>query len=121
MIKVQYLRWRCIVKVRRYRHARRKAILLLRDDAERRVIAVATVNVPTEHLSNNEVIVKSVEENRGILQVLSAAGVVSDPLRWIQAGGYTMPVCRLLIGPQGPARAPRRGTPDQAPFRSARP
>lgn len=119
MIKVQYLRWHCVVEVRRYRRARRKAIVLLRDDAQRRVIAVATVNVPTEYLDSNEVIVKSVEENLGLLEVLRAAGVISDPLRWIQAGGYTLPVCRLLVGPQGPPRMQRQGMPANTLFRSA--
>ena len=59
-------------------------------------IAVATVNIPEITLSPKEVIIKNYSENEGVLDALVKAGIISDPIRWIQTGFAACPVCELL-------------------------
>ena len=62
-------------------------------------VLIATVNIPTEELKDDEVIIKNYSENEGVLDVLVRAGVVSEPIRTIETGHVTVPVVKLLIKP----------------------
>ena len=58
-------------------------------------VAVLTVNtgdvVPATH-----VVIKDYSENDGALKSLVEAGVVSEPVYYIESGWVTCPVCKIL-------------------------
>lgn len=58
--------------------------------------AVCTINLPNEDLEENEVIIKDYSENKGMLDALVSAGVVSEPVRYVRTGYIEAPVCNLL-------------------------
>lgn len=59
--------------------------------------ATATVNLPNEFITENEVAVKDYSENKGVLQALIDAGIVYEPVWSVQSGFVTIPVCRLKV------------------------
>jgi len=60
-------------------------------------ILVATINVPSEKIADDEVIIKNYSENEGILDVLIDAKIISKPIRQVSTGHVSAPVCKLLI------------------------
>ena len=74
----------------------RTAMRLYMDDGT--PYATATTNLPDENIEEDEVIIKNWEENRGVLDALQAAEVVSECVRIIAVNKYVdAHVCRLLI------------------------
>jgi hypothetical protein len=59
----------------------------------------ATINVPSVHLSEEQVLIKTWAENEGLLEVLEAAGVVSVENRAFELkDSYEeAALCRLLV------------------------
>jgi hypothetical protein len=57
---------------------------------------VASVNLPDEKLENDEIAIKNYSENKGILEALIEAKIVSEPLRFVQSGFVSIPICKLL-------------------------
>lgn len=56
----------------------------------------ATINLPDEHLAQDEVIIKDYSENEGLYQCMLEAGVIGPELRRVSSGFITAPVCKLL-------------------------
>jgi hypothetical protein len=104
--KVQFRQWLCNVQLREYGNGR-KAIVLVNANTIREDdyiaypgmedIAVATINLPAEMMTDDEVIIKDYSENEGMLAVLVEAGIISDPVRYVRTGYVNSPVCKLLI------------------------
>jgi hypothetical protein len=59
----------------------------------------ATINVPSANLSEEQILIKTWDENEGLLEVLEAAGIVSVENRNFDIGGSyeDAALCRLLI------------------------
>jgi hypothetical protein len=91
---IKFKNWNCEPQFLQYSN-KRTAIRLI-DSRDGDPIAVATVNLPDEELNDNEVIIKDYSENKGMLQSLQSAGIVSEPLRYIKTGFVKCPVCTLL-------------------------
>jgi hypothetical protein len=62
-------------------------------------VVTASVNV-AQTLPAGHVAVKNYSENRGVLEALVAAGVVTDTGRRIPVGYAHAHLCRLLIEPE---------------------
>jgi hypothetical protein len=71
--------------------------LILEDPEDGERIEVATINIPEEFLSKNEVIIKDYSENEGMLDTLMKAGIISGPKRYVESGYIKAPICELLI------------------------
>lgn len=99
---VNFIGYRCSVELAKYKNGRLALQLVAAEaDAERGLfkgepIAMATINIPEIALNANEVIIKDYSENEGMLEVLQEAGIVSDPIEFIQTGFVTVPVVALL-------------------------
>jgi len=63
-------------------------------------ICVATVNIPDEHIEDDEVIIKNWSENEGILDELIKANIIGPSIRTIQTGFVVANVCKLLYHPK---------------------
>lgn len=63
-------------------------------------VATATVNVTrvSERLLEDEVCVKDSSENEGMLDALTAAGIIEETGRRVKIGCVTVPVVKLLDG-----------------------
>ncbi len=96
VIEVNFLGYDCILWFGEYQNNGRKAILLLEKETDE-YFADVTVNLPNEELSENEVIIKDYSENEGMLDTLVSAGIVSKPIRYVQTGYVSCPVCSLLV------------------------
>jgi hypothetical protein len=83
-----------------YSDGMRTALILMTKQHE--VAMIATVNVPEEHIEEDEVIIKNYSENEGILDVLIDAGIISKPLRSVEVGYALVHICKLLI--EGPIK-----------------
>jgi hypothetical protein len=92
---VKFKRWTGVIDKGEYGNGRVALSLVNPKNGE--YIAVASVNVPEEKLAKDEVIIKNYSENQGILDVLVAAGIVSKPIRTVDVGMTTAPVCKILI------------------------
>lgn len=96
MRKIKFRNYDCIIHKSAYINNDRTAIYLI--DAETsEPILTATVNVVDEIIEDDEVIIKNYSENDGILTTLVANGIVSLPIRFVNMGHVTVPVCKLLI------------------------
>jgi hypothetical protein len=93
-MSIKFKNWNCEPQFLQYSN-KRTAIRLI-DSRDGDTIAVATVNLPNEKLNDNEVIIKDYSENEGILQSLQSASIISEPLRYVETGFVTCPVCTLL-------------------------
>jgi hypothetical protein len=93
---VKFKRWTGVIEKAKYGNGR--TALTLINPISGNIIAVATVNIPSEKIEDDEVIIKNYSENEGMLDALVAAGIVSEPARTISFGQVTgQPVCKLLI------------------------
>lgn len=88
---VKFKQWNCDVEFGNYSNGR-IAISLVDPEP----IAVATVNLPDVVLQHDEVIIKDYSENTGMLDALIESGYVSEPIRMVQTGYVSCPVCKLL-------------------------
>ena len=77
-------------------YANGRHAIKLYDEEDGMPYATASINMPAEDLEDDEVIIKDYSENAGILDSLVEAGVVSEPIRHIQAGFTFVPVVKLL-------------------------
>lgn len=93
-LKLSVGEWPAVLHVQRYSNNRIAIECLDPNDGE--PIAVATVNLPDEHLGENEVFIKDYSENEGMLNSLMEAGIVSAPIDMVQSGFVQIPKCKLL-------------------------
>lgn len=61
-------------------------------------MATATLHLPGVALAADEVIVKTYNENTGLLDALVAGGIVTPTGRTAATGFHSAPICRLLPG-----------------------
>jgi len=87
--------WTCTVDLGRYTSNDRVSITL-RDIRDNAVVAVASLNIPDIELGKDLVVIKNYSENEGVLNALIEAGVVSQPIAYIQTGYVSAPICKLL-------------------------
>lgn len=102
-IVVRFHIWDCNIQVERYNNDRIALQLISavenEEIAQGEPIAMATVNIPTVPLADDEVIIKNYSENEGIEQVLIDAGII-EPTGKIVAGGFVqMNICKLKVMP----------------------
>ena len=57
-------------------------------------VEVVSVNMPGK-VGDGKVAIKDYSEYEGILDVLVTAGVVSDPVCYVQSGFVSIPVCAV--------------------------
>ena len=93
MKKVKFKEWECIVAFAQYGNGRTAIQLLDAEDSQ--PIATASVNMPDEVLEADEICIKDYSENKGMLDCLMKAKIVSAPLRYVESGWVTIPVCHL--------------------------
>jgi hypothetical protein len=99
-IKVKFNKWDCKLVFTTYRNNRRIAIELVEDTPPFfEPVAMATVNLPNEKMEPDEVAIKDYSENEGMLECLMKAGIISKPLRIVQSGFVSVPICKLLVKP----------------------
>ena len=79
-------------KLEKYRDGS-PAITMYTDDGE--PYMVATTYLPGVQLKDDEIAIKDWSENRGILDVLIKAGVVSKPIRVEKSGFVDVPIVKL--------------------------
>ncbi|MES2515194.1 MAG: hypothetical protein V4580_13670 [Bacteroidota bacterium] len=91
---VKFKRWICFVEMGAYPNDRKAIELINAKNGE--PVLVATINVPEVIINEDEVIIKNYTENEGVLEALIKAKVVSNPIRTIQTGMVTVPICKLL-------------------------
>jgi hypothetical protein len=91
---VKFLGYRCEVLFGEYSNGRTAIELVIKKTGE--PMAVASVNLPYHHLESNEVAIKNYSENQGVLDVLIAANIISQPVRFIQTGFIEAPICKLI-------------------------
>lgn len=91
---VKFKKWICFVEMGTYPNDRKAIELINAKNGE--PVLVATINVPEININENEVIIKNYSENEGVLEALMKSKVISSPLRTIQTGLITAPICKLL-------------------------
>lgn len=91
---VKFKRWICFLELGIYPNGR-KAIELI-DAKNGESVLVATINVPEVQINDDEVIIKNYSENEGILEALIKSNVISSPIKTIQTGFITAPICKLI-------------------------
>ena len=74
-----------------------RTALLLLDATDGQPVATASVNIPEVPLEDDEIAIKDYSENEGMYNVLNAAGVISQPVSFIENGFVVIPVCKLLL------------------------
>lgn len=94
MTTVKFLDWDCTVAFAKYGNGR--FAIQLFDAETHEPIATASVNLPFEPLASDEIAIKDYSENEGILDALVKAGVVSTPLRFVESGWVSIPICHLI-------------------------
>ena len=78
-----------------YHYGGNVAIQLV-DERDGQPVATATVN-PEYTMKDGYVCIKDYSENEGMLEALMNAGIVSEPISFIQMGFVKVPVCVLLV------------------------
>ncbi|MFL5766079.1 MAG: hypothetical protein ACJ77K_19195 [Bacteroidia bacterium] len=91
---VKFKQWNCEVELGEYPNGR-KAIQLF-DKKTGDYVLVASINIPDEELSVEEIIIKDYSENSGIMAVLINAKIISYPERFT-LNALSAPICKLLI------------------------
>lgn len=97
MTLVKFHGWSCLVQKRQYGNG--NLALLLVDAETGEPIAKATLN-PWEDvvLAADEIVVKDYSENEGMLEALTAAGIVEQTGRCVPLPyGNEASICRVLI------------------------
>ncbi len=93
-MKIRFKDWDCQVKFQRYIN-NRLAIQLVTEQEE--PVAMATLNLPDVPLAEDEVLIKSYQENEGMLACLSDAKLIEPTGMSIRVGENAVHVCRLLV------------------------
>lgn len=92
-IKIRYFDGIVNIKCAKYGNGRVGLQLMAANSGE--PVAVATVNIPSEELSDGEVIIKDYSENEGVLAFLQGEGIVGDVIREISTGYVKVPIVHL--------------------------
>jgi hypothetical protein len=71
---------------------KRTALVLRTLDGE--PMAVLSVNLPANPMTDHEIAIKDYSENDGVLAALMEANIVEEPHRFIASGHVVIPVCR---------------------------
>lgn len=90
---VQFMGEECSIKYERYAENQGKNTHMALW-CEEGPMATCTVYLPG--LAPEEVAIKDYSENRGMLDALLAANIITKPHRWISSGYVTIPVCYLI-------------------------
>lgn len=72
-------------------------VALLLNDRYGENIAIATINVPDQIIAPDEVIIKNYSENKGIVEALVAANVISLTEKVVYLPYTQVPICKLHI------------------------
>ena len=105
-MKVIFKEWFCNVEFHEYVNHRTALVLTNATDMKEddmtwppgsQQIAVASVNLPNVLLDSDEIAIKDYNENEGMLECLIDNKVVTEPIRFIQQGYVSIPICKLLI------------------------
>lgn len=100
-MKIRYRNWDCeLVKGQYYNGRISLSLVAAKDDGDifaGEPIATATVNITEVDLKDDEVLIKDYSENRGMLQTLIDADVVSPTGQTVKSGFVEVHVCKLLI------------------------
>lgn len=91
---VKFKKWICFIEMGTYPNGRKAIELVNAKNGE--AVLVATINVPEVEINGDEVIIKNYTENEGVLDALIKSKVISNPIRTIQTGYITAPICKLL-------------------------
>ena len=95
-MRVKFKEWNCDVEFAMY--AKGNPAIRLSDANTGEPVAVASVNLDgIAEVKKGEIAIKDYSENEGIWKALFLAGIVSKPLRHVQSGFVTIPICKLLI------------------------
>lgn len=93
-IKTKYIDADCVIERGEYSNGRPALVLVDAATYERQ--ATATVNIPEVDCPIGHVFIKTYSENEGMLEALMAAGVVSEPIAWIENNYVSFPLCKLM-------------------------
>jgi hypothetical protein len=96
-MNIQFKEWTCHIVFGEYQFGKNVSMQLV-DVRDGLPVATATVN-PEIALDKDLVCIKDYSENEGMLNTLKEAGIVSEPIDYIQMGFVRVPVCRLLVEP----------------------
>jgi len=91
---MKYKKWYCNVTKQKYAVGNRFAIMLT-DSTDGEPIAIATVNIPGEYMTENEAAIKDYSENDGMLEALMNAGIVKKVNRYVSFGYAIIPICEI--------------------------
>lgn len=96
MKQVEFMGFKCNVDINQTYANGRKAIILT-DAVDGDGVAYATINVEGALLLPDQVIIKNYSENEGILDVLIAAKIISEPIGSIKISDWIIaPICVIL-------------------------
>lgn len=96
--KSPFRTYTCDLIYSRYIVNQRISITLI-DHVYKTPIAIATVNIPNIDLNYNEVAIKNWAENKGILETLIEAGIITKPHKQIKLNEFvTADICFLTDG-----------------------
>lgn len=98
MNRVVFMGMSCEVRFSKYVDNDRTAIVLYNNDGSLMTKATVNLDIPMEP---DEVAIRDYSENEGMLNVLVAAGIVSEPIRREQSGFVMIPICKLLVKERG--------------------
>lgn len=98
-MEITFKEWKCKLEFKQYNNQR--IAIELTEVGTGEPIAIATINLPKVELANDEIIIKGYSENEGMPEVLYKAGIISMPLRYVETGFVTVPICKLLVSPYG--------------------
>lgn len=90
---VKFLDWECDVRIVSFKG---NYDIRLTDTSTGEPVANASVQLGVK-LPEKHVAIKNYSENEGILEVLVAEGIVSEPVQYVQSGFVSIPVCELLV------------------------
>jgi len=94
-MNVKFKRFKCVAIGHKYNNNGEKAIELI-DQEDHDSVAFATVNMPQEHLMNDEVFIKDYSENKGMVEALVEAGIIEEePIRSAVSGFVTINAYKL--------------------------
>jgi hypothetical protein len=86
----------CNVEIVRYYANNRPAIVLV-DTFDGGPYARASVNLPEVEMEADETAIKNWSENEGIMEILIDRGVISEPLRFVESGFVSVPICKIKM------------------------
>jgi len=93
--EVTFRDFKCFVMKDKYKTADRNA-MILKDQEDGSMVAVASVNVSGTDLADDEILIKDYSENEGMLDALVGAGYVMDTGKKVRSGFVEIPICKLL-------------------------